>query len=104
MDALPVRIERFVENRFPGWVECFLIDSEGCKHRFIEKAPVVSPADLSPDCAFPQPGYIACLVQDEWVDEQGRHLARVGTIEPYGVESTVGETRFTVLRNQIVHL
>ena len=103
MNALPVTIERFVDDHFPGFVECFLVDSDDCKHQFIEKAPVVSTATLSLGSAFPQLGYIACLLQDEWIDERGRQLARVGT-KPWGVESTVGETSFTVLRNQIVHL
>lgn len=41
-----------------------------------EKAPVVSTANLSPDSAFPQTGFMACLVQDEWSDERGRQLVR----------------------------
>lgn len=104
MDALPVTIERFVDDHFPGWVECSLVDSDDCKHQFIEKAPVVSTANLLRDTAFPQPGYIACMVQDEWIDAQGRQLVRVDTLRPWGVESTVGETSFTLLRDQLLHL
>lgn len=104
MDALAVIIERFVGDSFPGWMECSLVDSDGCMHQFLEKAPVVSTADLVSDSAFPQPGYIACLVQDEWIDERGRQLVRVGTVKPWGVESTVGEASFTVLRDQVVQL
>lgn len=69
MDALPVTIERFVDDDFPGFVVCVLLDSDDCSHRFVEKAPVVSTANLSFDSAFPQPGYIACVVEDEWTDE-----------------------------------
>ena len=65
MDALSVMIERFVDDHFPGWVECSLVDSDACAYRFIEKAPVISAASLMPDSDFPQSGYIACLVQDE---------------------------------------
>jgi hypothetical protein len=104
MDALSVTIERFVDDHFPGWVECSLIDADDCMHQFIEKAPVVSTTNLLPDSAFPQPGYIACLAQDEWIDERGRQLVRVDTTKPWGVESTVREASFTVLRDQIVQL
>lgn len=104
MAALSVTIERFVDDEFPGVVECVLVDSDDCAHRFFEKAPVVSTADLSIDSIFPQPGYIACLIQDEWMDGRGRQLVRVDTVKPWGIESTAGETTFTVLREQIAHL
>jgi len=101
MDALLVRIERFVDDDFPGLVECVLVDFDDCPHRFVEKAPVVSSANLSFDSAFPQPGHIACVVDEKWTDERGRRLVRVSTIEPWNVESTTGETTFTVLRDQV---
>jgi len=104
MDALSVTIKRFVDDDFPGWVECALVDSVGCMHQFIEKTPVVSTANLVPDSNFPQSGYIACLVLDVWTDECGRQLVRVGTVEPWGIESTAGEASFIVLRDQIVQL
>lgn len=104
MDALPVKIERFVDDYFPAWVECSLVDSDNCTHQFIEKAPVVTAANLLSNGAFPQPGYIACIVQEEWIDEQGRQLVRVDTTIPWGVESTAGEASFTVFLEKIVQL
>lgn len=104
MTALPVTIERFVDDEFPGVVECVLVDSDDCAHRFVEKTPVVSAVALSFDSIFPQPGYIACLIQDEWTDERGRQLVRVDTVKPWGIESTAGQTTFTVLREQIAHV
>jgi hypothetical protein len=101
MNVLPVTIERFVDEGFPGFVDCVLVDSEDCSHRFVEKAPVVSTANLSLDSAFPQPGYIACVVEDEWIDERGPQLVRVSTTNPWGIESTTGDTTFTVLREKI---
>lgn len=102
MATLSVSIQRFVDHAFPGFVECTLVDSEGCEHRFVEKAPVVSAANLSVDSVFPQPGQIACVVQDEWIDGLGRELVRVGIDEPWDVASAAGETTFTVLREQVV--
>jgi hypothetical protein len=104
MDAVPVTIERFVDDEFPGLVDCVLVDSDDCTHRFLEKAPVVGTANLSLDSAFPQFGYIACVIDNEWTDERGRQLVRVGTMKPWGIESTTGETTFTVLRDQIVQV
>lgn len=101
MDVLPVTIERLVDDDFPCFVECVLIDSDDCSHRFVEKAPVVSTANLSLDSTFPQPGYIACVVEDEWTDKRGRQLVRVSTTNPWGIESTTGDTTFIVLHDQI---
>ena len=101
MDVLPVTIERFVDDDFPGLVECVVVDSDDCSHRFDEKAPLVSTANLSLDSAFPQPGCIACVVEGDWADERGRQLVRVNTTNPWGIESTAGDTTFTVLHDQI---
>jgi hypothetical protein len=101
MNVLSVTIERFVNDDFSGFVECVMVDSEYCSHRFVEKAPVLSTANLSLNSAFPQPGHIACVVEDEWLDERGRQLVRVSTTNPWGIESTTGNTTFTVVRDQI---
>jgi hypothetical protein len=102
MDTLSVTVQRLVDEHFPGFVECALVDSAGCEHQFVEKAPVVSTANLSLDSVFPQPGRIACVAQDEWIDELGRKLIRVDTVEPWNIASVAGETNFTVLREQVV--
>lgn len=102
MDKLLVHIRRFVDEHFPGFVESVFADAEGCEHQFIEKTPVVSTANLSSDSVMPERGYIACVVQDEWVDERGRQLVRVDTDEPWGVQSVAGKTTFVVLREQVV--
>ena len=96
-----VTIERFVDEDFPGLVECALVDSKGYTHRFVAKAPLVSTMDLSSDSTFPRSGYIACVVESEWTDDRGRQLVRVGNITPWDFESKAGEMTFTVLRDQI---
>jgi len=101
MDAVSVTIQRFVDDSFPGFVECLLVDADGHEHHFVEKVPVVGAPELSFDSVFPQPGHIACVVQDEWIDERGRGLVRVDTQEPWRIESTAGATCFTVLLDQM---
>lgn len=101
MDVIPVTIGRLVDDDFPGFVECILVDSDDRPHRFVEKSPVVSTADLSLDSAFPQSGYIACVIEGEWTDERGLQLVRVSTTNPWDIESTAGGTIFTVLHKQI---
>ena len=102
MIKLAVQIERFVDDHQPGFVECVLIDADGRRHEFIEKGPVVSAENLWLDSIYPQQGYVGCIIEDEWLDELGRRLARVNTGEPWSIESVAGETRFTVLDQQIV--
>lgn len=42
MSAISVQITRFVDDSFPGFVECTFVDALGETHVFIEKVPVVS--------------------------------------------------------------
>jgi hypothetical protein len=101
MVNLVVQIERFVDEHFPGFVECVLIDADGVRHEFVEKGPVVSTNDLRIDSRYPQPGFIGCFIEEEWVDELGRRLVRVSTIEPWSIESAAGASVFKVFKKQI---
>ena len=102
MFSLAVQVERFVDDHQPGFVECVLVDADGRHHKFIEKGPVVSTANLWTDSDYPQPGCLGCTIDREWVDELGRCLVRVSTESPWSIESIAGETEFTVLEQQIV--
>lgn len=101
MVNLLVQIGRFVDEHFPGLVECVLFDADGVRHEFIEKGSVVSRNDLMSDSLYPQPGYIGCIIEQEWVDELGRRLVRVSTMKPWSIESLAGTTEFTVFKEQI---
>ncbi len=68
----------------------------------VEKAPIISTDDLRSTSSYPQPGAIACEVEEKWQDAAGRSLVRVSTERPWGVESTAGTTCFTVLLAQLV--
>jgi hypothetical protein len=101
MISLAVQIESFVDEHFPGFVRCVLTDADGVRHEFLEKAPVVSTSNLSSESVFPQPGYIGCVIEDEWLDEFGRRLVRVNTEKPWSIESVGGAKTFTVLKERI---
>lgn len=102
MPAVTVQISRFVDEHQPGFVECILTDALGESHLFVEKVPIVSTDGLWSTSSYPQPGAIACEVEEQWQDAAGRALARVNTERPWGVESTAGTTCFTVLLAQLV--
>ncbi|MGJ7608351.1 hypothetical protein ACSFA7_28725 [Variovorax sp. LT1R20] len=104
MKAISVEISRWIDDHQPGWVECRLIDAEGRLHLFTEKAPVVTAESIGPQSSYPLSGAVACEVQAEWVDANGRSLLRVGTTHPDGVESTTGESTFIVLSTQVVDI
>ena len=99
--AIDVQIQRYVDDHFPGWVECGFIDAEGHEHIFVEKAPVISAENLFPDSVYPRQGFINCEVEKTWVDDAGRLLALVNTKGPWSIESTAGATQFVVLASQI---
>ena len=102
MPAVTIQISRFVDEHYPGFVECILLDAQGESHLFVEKVPVVSRDEHCSTSSYPQPGVIACEVEEQWTDAAGRLLARVNTERPWGMESTAGTTIFTVLSAQVV--
>ena len=96
-----VEIVRFVDESFPGFVECHLNDASGQQHVFVDKVPVVTGVDLGPDSVYPQPGSIACEIFDRSTDAQGRELRKISTDRPWGIESISGAHSFVVLAEQL---
>jgi hypothetical protein len=102
MPAIPVTISRFVDEHQPGFVECVLTDAFGQQHLFVEKVPVVTLEDLWSTSTYPRPGELACEIEAEWQDTEGRFLVRVNTERPCGIESTVGMTNFVLVSSQVL--
>lgn len=100
--SVSVQIKRYVDDHFPGWAACVLTDADGKRHEFTEKVPVVSSSDLRADSSYPQPGYIGCVIEHEWLDAAGRKLLRVNMDQPWGTTSVSGMTVFNVLDAQII--
>lgn len=101
MPTLSVQIIRFVDDHFPGFVECEFVDANGQPHRFVEKAPVVTEMPLSAETAYPQSGMVACVIETQWEDDAGRTLRDICTERPWSITSQEGATRFTVMRAQV---
>ncbi len=101
MPAVSVQITRYVDDHFPGFVECVLVDAHGVAHTFVEKVPVVSVDSLSAASTYPCNGKIECEVCKEWQDERGFLLAVVSTERPWSIESTNSLAEFTVLSSQL---
>jgi hypothetical protein len=93
---LAVAILRLVDEHQPGWVECQFADADGRIHKFVEKIPLVTNADLWRDSEYPQPGIIRCEVLQQWSDAQAKRLVRITTDRPWSVQSTEGLTEFVV--------
>ena len=105
MKAIKVQIERCIDaSQYPAVVECTLVDAGGVAHRFVEKAPIVTGADLDAGSAYPQPGVIACAVLGVRQAASGQSVMEVDTEQPWHVESVEGLTRFEVDDAQIVDL
>jgi hypothetical protein len=96
-----IEISRYVDDSFPGWVECILVDALGVEHMFVEKVPVVTEAHLDENISYPQPGVIACVVLERSERDDGRQLVHIDTQKPWGVESTAGRSRFEVFPEQL---
>jgi hypothetical protein len=102
MTSVSVEVTRFVDDHFPGFVECTLTDAHGQVHTFVEKAPVVSTESLVANSKYPCAGVIACTVEADFTDPLGRKLARINTEHPWNIESSSGETKFVVASTQLV--
>jgi len=101
MRCVAVEIVKIVDDSFPRLLECNLLDADGGCHIFIEKEPVVTSEDIGFTRQCSAQGLIACEVESEWCDEDNRLLARINTERPWGVESTTGVNRFTVLATNL---
>jgi hypothetical protein len=98
---LRVKISRYVDAAFPGWVECSMVDATGHEHLFVDKVPVVTIVGLSETSHYPQPGFIACIVIGRHKSDDGSQRFRIDTERPWGVETTAGRTQFEVLPEQL---
>ena len=99
---LRVQIVRYVEDYFPGIVECELLDVAGHVHTFIEKGPVVSDKWPGPEDKYPMNGNIRCEILEKWRDPDGRDLVRVTTEKPDYVETKDGMMEFVLLSSQVI--
>ena len=116
--AVKVEISRYVDDHFPGLVECTLVDALGVEHMFVEKVPVVTLANLNADTSYPQPGVIACVVlarseRDDGISPRRLRagaiaalceLVHIDTLTPWGVESTAEKSRFEVFAEQLCEI
>jgi hypothetical protein len=75
MKAVRVVIRKYVDPAAPGWV---------------------------PASPYPQAGVIACEVLETRQDAEGRDLATMSTVKPWGVESAEGRAEFEVFSEQLL--
>jgi hypothetical protein len=94
---LRVKICRYVDAAFPGWVECSMVDARGREHLFVDKVPAVTVAALDETSNFPQPGFVACVVSGRNKRDDGRQLVRIDA-------QLHGRTKFEVFAEQLCEL
>lgn len=94
MDIVYVEILRMIDDSFPIFVECVLLDSRGKKHYFHDKISIF--LSDSHTITFPTIGQIRCqIIQD------GEETLIIDTLFPDRLESTQGQHRFEIHKNQI---
>ncbi len=99
--GLRIEIRRFVDDDFPGWVECAFTDAHGREWVFIEKVPVISAEALAAASSYPRPGIVDCEVIARQAGSGGQDVVVIDTARPWGIEATTGETRFEVRSDQL---
>ncbi|MGC2526607.1 MAG: hypothetical protein WA639_02585 [Candidatus Acidiferrum sp.] len=101
MDQLAVLIVRFVDEGFPGWVQCEFEDADGRRHTLLDKVPAFTDMMLDENSAYPQMGVVRCETLARWKDARARELVRVSTVKPDAIESTEGLSEFVVFASQV---
>ena len=101
MHELQLQIVRFVDDGFPGWVECELIDAYGNHHMFRDKYPIFTTELPDADSHYPVNGFVRCEILDRYRDENGQELVRINTRSPWSVESQDGTSEFVVRANSV---
>lgn len=101
MPELIVSIVRYVDDGFPGWVECALTDAEGQEWTFLDKVPMFTCEQLLADSAYPRPGVVGCQIVQRSRDAAGREIVTVDTRLPCDCRATDGTYQFDVLAEQV---
>jgi hypothetical protein len=96
---LAVRIVRFVDDSFPGWVECQFADAAGRVHTIVDKYPTFTPEMLDSQSQYPRSGEVQCEILNRSQDARGEELVQ---IRMPGIESTEGLSEFVVLSTQLL--
>jgi hypothetical protein len=93
-------IIRCVDDSYPGWVEARLIDADGTRWTFTDKAPIFCAEALTSAASYPIAGVIRCTIVD--VDKP-RNRTLIDTSLPDGVTATDGvTTQFSVHSRLVV--
>jgi len=96
---LAVRIVRFVDDGFPGWVECQFVDAAGRVHTIVDKYPTFTEEMLDAQSQYPRSGEVQCEILNRSQDARGGGLVR---IRMPGIESTEGLSEFVVPSTQLL--
>lgn len=93
MVAVKVKILKIIDNSFPIFVECVLVDLNGERHYFHDKLSVFSIED---SVQYPCFGELRCQIT-----QYKRNTVVIETLLPDDIESITGKYRFEVYRNQV---
>lgn len=85
---------RWHSDDFPGWVEVSILDAHGQDHRIIEKVPVITQLDITPESSFPI---------ELWIDAESGRVdgGAMAVLLPHGMETTEGKRSLLVVPTEV---
>ncbi len=104
MKAIKILITNFIDDHYPGFVQCKFYDAFGREHILEDKVPIFTDQYLDAKSVFPQDGVVACEILKEWSDKNGRTINFVNIAKPWGVKTIEGLTQFEVFEEELVDL
>lgn len=95
---LRVKILRFVDDGFPGFVEVAFTEADGALRVIRDKYTMFTSQILSSESAYPQTGSFACTIVERWTDVDGKERT---CIDLTPVEACGRDTRFVVFADAL---
>jgi lactoylglutathione lyase len=103
LNVFKIKINQFIDEHQPGWVECNFFDVFGKEHIVREKIPMVTVEHLDKNSDYPKEGLVACEIIKEWKNKQEQTIYTVRSIL-WGVETIEGLTEFDLFAEQLTEL
>jgi hypothetical protein len=102
MIGVRVSITAYVDDDYPGFVECNFTDAHQQRHCFLEKTVYVSADLIDSTTSYPYPGVIACEIVGRRFGDSDTEIISIDSELPWGIESIDGLTQFEVFRDAMV--
>ena len=103
MKVFKIKINQFIDDHQPGWVECSFFDALGKEHIARDKVPIFTVEHLDSNSKYPKEGLVGCEIMKTWKNKKKQTVYTVSS-SIWGVETIEGLTEFDLFAAQLTDL